>query len=113
MQGKRRRDGRGPPELIRARVGQGAGDHGTLAFITGTYRRADALLFGRRTYDLFSASWGAMDRGSDPIADHRGVGAAVRGEHNHLGGRLVAERLLEEIREGAMRWSRSAHQLGK
>jgi hypothetical protein len=26
------------------------------AFITGTYERADAFLFGRRTYALFSAS---------------------------------------------------------
>jgi dihydrofolate reductase len=48
---------------------RGAGDHGTLAFITETYQRADAFLFGRRTYDLFSAYWGAMDRGSHPIAD--------------------------------------------
>ena len=39
------------------------------AFITGTYERADAFLFGRRTYDLFSAYWGAMDPGSHPIAD--------------------------------------------
>jgi peptide deformylase len=36
-------------------------------------------------------------------AAHRGVGVAVRGEHDHLAGRLVADRLAEEIREGAMR----------
>jgi dihydrofolate reductase len=47
----------------------GAGDAETLAFITETHQRADAFLFGRRTYDLFSAYWGAMDRGSHPIAD--------------------------------------------
>jgi hypothetical protein len=47
----------------------GAGDAGTLAFITETYQRADGFLFGRRTYDLFAAYWGAMDRGSHPIAD--------------------------------------------
>jgi dihydrofolate reductase len=47
----------------------GAGDDETLAFITETYQRADAFLFGRRTYDLFSAYWGTMDRGSHPIAD--------------------------------------------
>jgi dihydrofolate reductase len=47
----------------------GAGDAETLSFITETYQRADAFLFGRRTYDLFSAYWGAMDRGSHPIAD--------------------------------------------
>jgi dihydrofolate reductase len=48
---------------------RGAGDRGTLSFITETYQRADAFLFGRRTYDLFSAYWGAMNRGSHPIAD--------------------------------------------
>jgi dihydrofolate reductase len=45
------------------------GDDETLAFITETYQRANAFLFGRRTYDLFSAYWGTMDRGSHPIAD--------------------------------------------
>ena len=47
----------------------GVGDDETLAFITETYQRADAFLFGRRTYDLFAGYWGAMDRGSHPIAD--------------------------------------------
>src|SRR5262245_49364746 len=47
----------------------GAGDASTLAFITETYQRADAFLFGRRTYDLFSGYWGAMEAGSHPIAD--------------------------------------------
>jgi dihydrofolate reductase len=40
-----------------------------LTFITETYQRADAFLFGRRTYDVFAPYWGAMDRGSHPIAD--------------------------------------------
>ena len=48
---------------------RGVGDDETLAFITETYQRANAFLFGRRTYDLFSAYWGTMDRGSHPIAD--------------------------------------------
>ena len=47
----------------------GVGDDETLTFITQTYQRADAFLFGRRTYDLFAPYWGAMDRGSHPIAD--------------------------------------------
>ena len=47
----------------------GAGDDDTLTFITETYQRADAFLFGRRTYDVFAPYWGAMDRGSHPIAD--------------------------------------------
>jgi dihydrofolate reductase len=47
----------------------GAGDDETRAFITETYQRADAFLFGRRTYELFAGYWGAMDRGTHPIAD--------------------------------------------
>ena len=34
-----------------------------------TYQRADAYLFGRRTYELFAAYWGVMDPGNGPIAD--------------------------------------------
>jgi dihydrofolate reductase len=40
----------------------GAGDDGTRAFITETYQRADAFLFGRRTYELFAGSWGAIEQ---------------------------------------------------
>jgi dihydrofolate reductase len=29
--------------------------------ITRTYQRADAFLFGRRTYELFAGSWGAIE----------------------------------------------------
>src|SRR5918994_3871385 len=33
------------------------------------YQRADAFLFGRRTYEIFAGYWGAMaDPGSNPIA---------------------------------------------
>ena len=39
----------------------GAGDDETLAFINETYARADAFLFGRRTYELFAAFWGAEE----------------------------------------------------
>jgi dihydrofolate reductase len=48
---------------------RGAGDGDTVGFITQTYQRADAFLFGRRTYDMFAAFWGAMDPGSHRIAD--------------------------------------------
>lgn len=39
---------------------RGAGDDETRTFITQTYQRAEAFLFGRRTYELFAASWGPM-----------------------------------------------------
>ena len=40
----------------------GAGDDETRKFITQIYQRADAFLFGRRTYDLFAGSWGSVDQ---------------------------------------------------
>ena len=47
----------------------GVGADETMTFITETYQRADAFLFGRRTYDIVAPYWGAMDPGSHPIAD--------------------------------------------
>ena len=40
-----------------------------MTFVNEVYQRADAFLFGRRTYEVFAGYWGAMDPGSDPIAD--------------------------------------------
>jgi dihydrofolate reductase len=40
---------------------RGAGDDETRTFITQTYQRADAFLFGRRTYELFAGGWGAIE----------------------------------------------------
>ncbi|MEU4474946.1 dihydrofolate reductase family protein [Micromonospora sp. NPDC023888] len=41
--------------------GRGAGADETRSFITQTYQRADAFLFGRRTYELFAGTWGSID----------------------------------------------------
>jgi dihydrofolate reductase len=51
---------------------KGAGDNETRTLITQTYQRADAFLFGRRTYELFAGSWGAIE-------DHRAhpIGVAL------------------------------------
>src|ERR671935_2366434 len=40
----------------------GVFDDETLALINQTYQRADAFLFGRRTYELFAGYWGAEER---------------------------------------------------
>jgi dihydrofolate reductase len=40
---------------------KGVGDNETRTLITQTYQRADAFLFGRRTYELFAGSWGAIE----------------------------------------------------
>jgi dihydrofolate reductase len=39
----------------------GVADDETRTFITQTYQRASAFLFGRRTYELFAGSWGAIE----------------------------------------------------
>ena len=51
---------------------RGAGDDETRALITATYQRADAFLFGRRTYELFAGSWGTV-----PEMRTHPVGAAL------------------------------------
>jgi dihydrofolate reductase len=64
----------------------GAGDDETRRLINEIYQRADAFLFGRRTYELFAAYWGAEERaraaaedpGSHPITD------ALNTRHKYL-----------------------------
>jgi dihydrofolate reductase len=36
-------------------------DSTAITFVDQFYQRADAFLFGRRTYDLFSGYWGVME----------------------------------------------------
>ena len=46
----------------------GVFDDETSTFITQTYQRADAFLFGRRTYEIFADSWGTIpDMRAHPI----------------------------------------------
>ena len=45
----------------------GVFDNDTLSFINETYQRADAFLFGRRTYELFAGYWGAGKNPGSPI----------------------------------------------
>jgi dihydrofolate reductase len=57
----------------------GSGDDSTRDHITATYERADAFLFGRRTYDLFLESWGTND-------DHRvhPIGVALNSKPKYV-----------------------------
>jgi hypothetical protein len=43
-------------------------DKETTTVVNAIHRRADAFLFGRRTYEIFAGSWGAMADPGDPIA---------------------------------------------
>jgi dihydrofolate reductase len=43
-------------------------DDDTMGFLNEVYGRADAFLFGRRTYEIFTGSWGTWDDpGDSPI----------------------------------------------
>jgi dihydrofolate reductase len=57
-------------QLVLERGGwfRGLSDPEALAVIREIYQRADAFLFGRRTYDLFAGYWGVMNDPGDPIA---------------------------------------------
>ena len=47
----------------------GVFDNETMTFINETYQRADAFLFGRRTYELFAGYWGAEERARAALED--------------------------------------------
>ncbi len=57
-----------------------------MAFINDTYQRADAFLFGRRTYELFASFWGAEERAraaaEDP--DDNQIAAALNTKPKYL-----------------------------
>jgi dihydrofolate reductase len=60
-------------------------DSEAMAFVDEVYQRADAFLFGRRTYELFAGYWGAMGPGSSPIAD------ALNSKHKYVASTTVTE----------------------
>jgi len=64
----------------------GAGDDETMTFITETYQRADAFLFGRRTYEIFAGYWGALDE----MRAHP-IGVALNDTPKYLASTTLAE----------------------
>jgi dihydrofolate reductase len=49
-------------------MGQATVRHEAMTFVNDVYQRADAFLFGRRTYELFAGYWGAIADPANPIA---------------------------------------------
>ena len=51
----------------------------TVEMITETYQRADAFLFGRRTYEMFADTWGTR-----PEMRSHPIGVALNGAHKYV-----------------------------
>jgi dihydrofolate reductase len=71
----------------------GMGDSETMSFINETYQRADAFLFGRRTYELFAGFWGEAERAraaaKDP--DNHQIAAALNTKPKYLASTTLTE----------------------
>jgi dihydrofolate reductase len=65
---------------------KGAGDDTTREHIAATYQRADAFLFGRRTYDLFLESWGTIEE-----MQRHPAGAALNSKPKYVASRTLTE----------------------
>jgi dihydrofolate reductase len=74
----------------------GVFDDETMALINQTYQRADAFLFGRRTYELFAGYWGAGKNPSSPIT------AALNTKPKYLASTTLTE----------PRWANTTHLAG-
>jgi len=57
-----------------------------MTLINETYQRADAFLFGRRTYELFAGFWGAAERARAALEDpgHHQIAAALNTKPKYL-----------------------------
>ncbi|MFI6559559.1 dihydrofolate reductase family protein [Streptomyces sp. NPDC050534] len=64
----------------------GVFDDETFRFINQTYQRADAFLFGRRTYEIFAPYWGGeeMARAAAEDPDSNQIAAALNAKPKYL-----------------------------
>jgi dihydrofolate reductase len=69
MQGNGGRDGDLDPGFERGGWALPLFDAKSIAYVDEVYQRADAFLFGRRTFELFARYWGTMAPGAAPVAD--------------------------------------------
>jgi dihydrofolate reductase len=65
----------------------------TMALINQTYRRAEAFLFGRRTYELFASYWGAEERARAAAEDpsKHPITAALNTKPKYVASTTLAE----------------------
>src|SRR6058998_3954805 len=71
----------------------GVADNETMTFINQTYQRADAFLFGRRTYELFAGYWGAEERARAAAEDpgNHQIAAALNTKPKYLASTTLTE----------------------
>ena len=67
MQANGGRDEKLDPGMERGGWARPLFDDEAMTFVQQVYQRADAFLFGRRTYELFAGYWGVRDDLEDPI----------------------------------------------
>jgi dihydrofolate reductase len=74
-------------------MGDGDGRSETMTLINKTYQRADAFLFGRRTYELFAGYWGAEERARAAAEDPRShpIAAALNTKPKYLVSNTLTE----------------------
>jgi dihydrofolate reductase len=65
----------------------------TATFVTEVYPRADAFLFGRRTYELFAGYWGAEERARAAAEDpgNHPITAALNTKPKYLASTTLTE----------------------
>jgi dihydrofolate reductase len=71
----------------------GVFDNETMTLINQTYQRADAFLFGRRTYELFAGYWGAQERARAALEDPRNhqIAAALNTKPKYLASTTLSD----------------------
>src|SRR5215212_1696790 len=71
----------------------GMGDNETMMFINQTYQRADAFLFGRRTYELFADYWGTEERARAATEDpgNHQIAAALNTKPKYVASTTLTE----------------------
>jgi dihydrofolate reductase len=69
------------------------GDDETMTSINQTYQRADAFLFGRRTYELFAGYWGAAEQARAAAGDpgNHQISAALNAKPKYLASTTLTE----------------------